>query len=59
MFDNHKVTEEVKKERLDICNACEHNALGVCKKCGCVLVLKTQWKVTSCPIGKWGKIQSS
>lgn len=46
--------KEEKEKRLNICHACEHNKVGVCMKCGCILTLKTQWKGTKCPVDKWG-----
>jgi hypothetical protein len=48
--------EEYKKnveERVSICEKCEHNAVGICKKCGCIIYLKTQMMSSACPIGKW------
>jgi hypothetical protein len=56
MFDHLRVDEEKQNERLQICAKCEHNRLNVCKKCGCILRLKTQWKSTKCPVGKWDKV---
>jgi hypothetical protein len=55
MFDQYKVSEEVQQERMKICSDCEHNVMGICKKCGCILHLKTQWAANECPIDKWGK----
>jgi len=59
MFDNLRTTPEVQQERLNICSTCEHNKLNVCKKCGCILKLKTQWANTKCPVGKWGPVSKS
>jgi hypothetical protein len=53
MFENQKVTKEQQEQRLAICKVCSHNKLNVCTKCGCILKLKTQWKGTKCPVGKW------
>lgn len=51
------VSEEEKKKRLDTCEACdksEHAAIAfMCNECGCFLHLKTLWKKSKCPIGKW------
>lgn len=51
------VSEKIKEERLDICKACdkgENQPIGfICSECGCFLHLKTRWKNTKCPIGKW------
>jgi NAD-dependent SIR2 family protein deacetylase len=57
MFDRFKVTKEQQQFRLRICAVCEHNVVNVCSKCGCVLKLKTQWKGTECPVGRWKKIE--
>lgn len=45
----------VVKERLAICNACEHYMKWTtqCKKCGCFMKLKTKLYAASCPIEKW------
>jgi len=47
--------EEVAQERLSICEKCDHyiNLTTQCKKCGCVMKLKTKLEQASCPIGKW------
>jgi Family of unknown function (DUF6171) len=54
MFEDKIASDKVKQERLAICQSCDHNKLGVCSKCGCVIHLKTQWKPAKCPIDKWG-----
>jgi hypothetical protein len=58
MLDNRIASEPIRNARLEICKKCEHNKLGVCSKCGCILRLKTQWKSTKCPVGKWGSVPS-
>ena len=47
--------EKVAKERLSICENCEHyiNLTTQCKKCGCIMKLKTKLEQATCPIGKW------
>ena len=47
--------EEVRKERLSICNECEYfkKELSMCKKCGCNMKLKTKLYAAKCPIDKW------
>jgi len=42
------------EERLSYCNDCEHNKLGICKKCGCIIQGKTRLANQKCPIGLWG-----
>ena len=32
--------------------------MGRCRKCGCLLKLKTRMALASCPIGKWGKVNN-
>lgn len=53
-FNN--VSDEKKQQRMDICNACEfiNKSNNTCNQCGCFLDVKTSWRTTSCPIGKWG-----
>lgn len=53
MFTRHLASEELKNKRLEICNSCEHNKLGVCAKCSCVLQGKVRIKSAQCPLGKW------
>jgi hypothetical protein len=49
------VTDTVQEERLTICRVCpEFLALTTqCKKCGCIMKIKTKLELASCPIGKW------
>ena len=44
--------EEV-KDRLSICNACEHYSDNKCSLCGCFLSFKIKLENSNCPIGKW------
>jgi hypothetical protein len=46
---------ETVSERLSHCNGCEHNKLGICKRCGCIIQGKTRLAGSFCPIGLWGK----
>lgn len=48
--------------RLEICNQCEYNKKGICKKCGCILKAKTRVNffldengisIGGCPEKKW------
>lgn len=50
-----KVESSIQKQRLDICMQCEHLIKGIkqCKKCGCLMELKTKLPHAECPIGKW------
>ena len=52
------VTDEVMRERLEICEACPEKVIKpvvglVCSKCGCVMKLKASLKHFKCPINKW------
>jgi hypothetical protein len=49
------------KERLLICSDCDHlfQPTYTCKKCGCFMKVKVQLRKSECPIGLWGKIDSS
>ena len=49
------VNEEKSKQRLDICKLCPEfiKTTKQCKKCGCVMTLKTKLEKAECPIGKW------
>lgn len=44
------------QQRLSICAGCPERRSGVldiCRRCGCILVLKTRVKTQHCPMGKW------
>lgn len=51
-------SNEQRLERMQICQGCDRyrEITRQCKECGCFMVLKTQLKVSDCPLGKWGKI---
>jgi len=53
------IKPEVKLERLEICNSCEHcvTERAECKLCGCGLLPKTNNALETCPIGKWKESQ--
>lgn len=51
-----RVSKEIKNERFNVCKSCPELALGICKKCGCVMGLKTMLAQAKCPIGKWDAI---
>ncbi len=50
-----KVSPEKKVERLSICETCPHlkKESMRCGQCGCMLNTKTEWRTSTCPIGKW------
>ena len=47
------VDEELKMERLSICESCDFYKMKICQKCGCFMPLKTKLKHANCPIYKW------
>lgn len=52
------VPDDVQRERIEICGACEfQRADGRCSKCGCyvtsAVLRKTAVATERCPIGKW------
>ena len=50
-----KATEEVADSRFNICKLCPELTAGThqCKKCGCLMALKTKLEKAVCPLGKW------
>ena len=43
----------VAEMRMALCKECEHNMVGVCNKCGCILIAKTRTAPAQCPLLKW------
>lgn len=48
-------TKEEADRRLEICKFCPEliSLTKQCKKCGCLMHLKTKLKSATCPLGKW------
>ena len=48
-------TDDEQTRRMSICNNCPHliDITKQCKKCGCVMPLKSKLLAATCPIGKW------
>ena len=46
-------TKIVIETRQGLCESCDFAKYGICKKCGCVIKMKTQFVNAKCPIGKW------
>ena len=48
-------TDKVKKNRLNICQSCEHfrPSTSQCRVCGCFMKVKARFKHVKCPTGKW------
>ena len=56
LLNKDKYIEEAEaNKRLDICKQCPEliKLTHQCKKCGCLMNLKTKLKGATCPIGKW------
>jgi len=47
------VPDDVREERLAICNDCEHLKNGQCDLCGCFVLPKSHFANMACPKGKW------
>lgn len=49
------VDENIAIERLSICKSCPEliKTTHQCKKCGCLMHLKTKLKKATCPLEKW------
>lgn len=47
--------EDTSARRYSVCLECPEliNMTKQCKKCGCLMHLKTKLKEATCPIGKW------
>jgi hypothetical protein len=53
VHDPELVEPQISKQRLDVCNNCEKFSNGICKECGCIMAIKTKFKVMVCPLEKW------
>ena len=52
------VSEEVQKQRKELCDSCEHkstvfNKIDLCNQCGCIIPAKIKLIDANCPINKW------
>lgn len=54
-----RVSDAVKEERMDLCSNCPFymKLSKQCRKCGCIMPLKTELPHASCPIGKWDAVE--
>jgi len=41
------------EDRRSLCDPCEHNKMGICRRCGCIIAAKTRFANQKCPIGLW------
>jgi hypothetical protein len=48
-------SDELASSRFEICNSCPEfiKLTTQCKKCGCLMSIKTKLELAVCPIGKW------
>lgn len=55
LYKDKYIEQAEADKRLDICKACPEliKLTNQCKKCGCLMNLKTKLKGATCPIGKW------
>lgn len=53
--NKERVADDLQKERMEICKQCPFfiKTTKQCKKCGCLMELKTRLADATCPIGKW------
>lgn len=49
------VPQDMQKRRFDICLECPEliQLTAQCKKCGCLMKIKTALESAQCPLGKW------
>ena len=49
------VSEEIENQRFSICKSCPEllKITKQCKKCGCIMTLKTKLRKAECPLHKW------
>ena len=53
------VNETIQKERLALCESCEHyTTLNFCSRCNCFMPVKTKLARKVCPEGKWPAVVS-
>lgn len=50
-----RATDKEASRRFDICRSCPEliKLTNQCKKCGCLMHLKTKLQAATCPMGKW------
>jgi hypothetical protein len=46
-------SEELKSARLAVCNTCDSKQNDGCRECSCLLAVRTAYKESFCPLGKW------
>jgi len=53
--NKHVDNEKIAEDRFAICKTCPEliQLTSQCKKCGCIMSLKTKLAAATCPLGKW------
>ncbi len=53
--DNIFVDSTVQNKRMDLCRSCEYynKSSNRCQQCGCWMIQKIKFKVSTCPIERW------
>ena len=46
-------SDQTKASRLAICSTCDRKQGDGCQECSCLLITRTAYKESFCPIGKW------
>ena len=44
---------DVIANRREICEGCPSNKEGICSECSCIILLKTVFNGSDCPLKKW------
>lgn len=54
------VPKDISEQRFSICKSCPEliKTTNQCKKCGCIMTLKTRLAYASCPLNKWEKVEN-
>lgn len=52
------VTEDEWRERLAVCDVCEHRTGKRCAECGCFVESKAKLRSDNCPLGRWPAVTS-
>ena len=47
------VDKEIEELRLNLCNSCNHNRLGICTQCNCLIITTVKLRSSKCPLDKW------
>ena len=55
--DNTDVSTDVIEHRKAICQQCEHNDIGRCEPCGCIIWAKIRFGGEACPHNHWAAVE--